>query len=118
MFYRTATFPLILTGVQGHSIIASLFKRDFSHTHGCAANDKMSTETERHARCPSCINRNFTRSQIQADSTVSFETNQRRILWVASAPPHAVKAKFHTAILVADRSEARRRPIADLLARC
>jgi len=30
---------------------------------------------------------------------------------------YAVKAKFHYAILVADRSEAGRRPVADLLAR-
>ena len=29
-----------------------------------------------------------------------------------------VKAKFHYAILVADRSEAGRRPVTDLLARC
>jgi len=29
-----------------------------------------------------------------------------------------VKAKFRYAILVADRSEAGRRPVADLLARC
>jgi len=29
-----------------------------------------------------------------------------------------VKAKFHYAILVEDRSEAGRRPVADLLARC
>ena len=28
------------------------------------------------------------------------------------------EAKFHYAILVADRSEAGRRPVADLLARC
>jgi len=37
---------------------------------------------------------------------------------IQCSPINPVKAKFSYAILVADRSEAGRRPVADLLARC